>query len=372
MAERQAAGDLGDRFLTLHEIVKAARLRLAADNWDFLTGAAETETSLRRNRLALDSLGFRPRVLRDVSQIDPQGELLGRKMRLPVVLAPIGSMEYFDREGAAGAARAAARHGLLQFMSSVSQPGLEAAAAASPGRKIFQLYVRGDAAWVEERVRRAADAGYEGFCFTVDTAHYSRRERDLAKRVVKRSSSDPAEHVFQAALAWDQIKRFKDKFDLPLVIKGIATAEDAGTACEHGAAIVYVSNHGGRQLDYGRGTIDILPEVVAAVRGRAEIIVDGGFYRGTDVIKAMALGADAVAVGRLYVYGLAAAGEAGVLRVLELLETEIVTSLGLLGVTRFADLTPAHLSPAPPVTAPHVTSAFPLLDLADPGYGGGR
>ncbi len=133
---------------------------------------------------------------------------------------------------------------------------------------------------------------------------------------------------------------------------------------------VYVSNHGGRQLDQGRGTLDILPEVVAAVGGRAEIVIDGSFCRGTDVLKAVALGADAVAVGRLYCFGLAAAGEAGVRRVLELMETEIITSMGLLGVTRLAALDKALLHPAPPVVPPHVLSAFPLLNLADEGYAG--
>jgi len=154
------------------------------------------------------------------------------------------------------------------------------------------------------------------------------------------------------------------------VLKGIATAEDAALACEHGVAAVYVSNHGGRQLDQGRGTLDILPEVVAAVGGRAEIIIDGSFCRGTDVLKAVALGARAVAVGRLYCFALAAAGEAGVRRVLELMETEILTSMGLLGVTRLAALEKSLLHPAPPVVPPHVLSAFPLLNLADEGYGG--
>jgi isopentenyl diphosphate isomerase/L-lactate dehydrogenase-like FMN-dependent dehydrogenase len=158
------------------------------------------------------------------------------------------------------------------------------------------------------------------------------------------------------------VKRFKDKHDLPLILKGIATAEDAELACAHGVAAVYVSNHGGRQLDHGRGTLDILPEVVTAVAGRAEVIVDGGFSRGSDVLKAMALGAQAVAVGRLYCYGLAAAGEAGVTRILELLETEIATCLGLLGAARIAALDRSYLHPAAPVTAPHVLSAFPLLD----------
>jgi isopentenyl diphosphate isomerase/L-lactate dehydrogenase-like FMN-dependent dehydrogenase len=370
MSDRAALSETSGEFLTLHEFIKAAKIRLTPNVWDYLIGGADSETTVKRNRQALDSLAFRPRVLRDVSTIDCTGSLLGRKLRIPVMLAPVGSLESFDPGGAAVAARAAGAFGVPIMVSSVTQPGLEATAQATQGPKIFQLYVRGDDAWTDDFVRRARDAGYDAFCFTVDTAVYSRRERDIAKRFIKPWRARATGHAFQAGLNWDHIKRFKDKHDLPLVLKGVATAEDAELAVKHGAAAVYVSNHGGRQLDHGRGTTDILPEIVEAVRGRAEIIIDGGFSRGTDVLKALALGAQAVSLGRLYCYGLAAAGEAGVFRVLELLETEIATSLGLLGVPRLAALDRSCLHPAMPVTAPHVHSAFPLLNLADEGYGG--
>ena len=365
----EAATSADAQFVTLHELVKAARLNLANGPWDYLTGGAESETTLRRNRLALDGIAFRPRVLRDVSRVDSTGALFGRPLRIPVVLAPVGSVEMFEPGGAATAAKAAARFGIASFVSSVSQPGLEETAAATDGRKIFQLYVRGDAAWVDDKVRRAVDAGYEAFCLTVDTAVYSRRERDLAKRYKPTGRRrDVGGQEFQAALNWEDVKRIRGKLRLPLILKGIATAEDAELACAAGIDGVYVSNHGGRQLDHGRGTVDILPEVAAAVRGRAQIIVDGGFCRGSDVVKAIALGADAVGIGRLYCYGLAAAGEAGVLRILELLEIEIATTLGLLGVTGWQALDKSCLHPAPAVAAAHGTSAFPLLDLAGPGY----
>ena len=370
MSDRTPPSETSGEFLTLHEFVKAAKIRLSANIWDYLIGGADTETTVKRNRQALDSLAFRPRVLRDVSTIDCTGTLLGRKLRIPVLLAPVGSLESFDAGGAAAAGKAASAFGVPIMASSVTQPGLEATAQAVSGPKIFQLYVRGDEAWTDDFVRRAQAAGYDAFCFTVDTAVYSRRERDIAKRFVKPWRQRATGQFFQAGLNWDHVKRYKDKHELPLILKGIATAEDADLACRHGAAAVYVSNHGGRQLDHGRGTLDILPEVVEAVRGRAEIIIDGGFSRGTDVLKALALGAKAVALGRLYCYGLAAAGEAGVFRVLELLETEIVTSLGLLGVPRLAGLERSLLHPAAPVVAPHVHSAFPLLNLADEGYGG--
>jgi glycolate oxidase len=354
--------NLEDRFQTLHEIVKAARLNLAAGPWDYMVGGAETETTLRRNRLAIDSLAFRPRVLRDVSKVDTTSSLFGRSMRIPVMLAPVGSIESFTPGGGATAAEASAEFGVPQMLSSVCNPGLEAVAAAADNVRIFQLYVRGDDAWVDEHVKRARDNGYVAFCLTVDTASYSRRERDLARRFVKPWRVRATGQNFQAALSWDHVKRFKDQHDIPLILKGIATAEDTLLACEHGVEGIYVSNHGGRQLDHGRGSLDALPEVVAAAAGRATIIVDGGFMRGTDVIKAIALGAHAVGLGRLECFGLAAAGAPGLVRALEILEEEIRICLGLLGVTHLGALDRSYLHAAPAVTPAHVTSAFPLLE----------
>src|SRR5262245_61385103 len=177
---------LEDRFQTLHEIFKAAHQNLAPGPWDYLTGATETETTLRRNRMAIDSVAFRPRVLRDVSRVDTSTTFLGRRMRIPVMQAPIGSIESFTPAGGAAAARGCAASGVLLMLSSVCNPGLGATAAAAPdGFRIFQLYVRGDDTFVDDHVKRARDNGYAAFALTVDTAHYSRRERDLAKRFVK-------------------------------------------------------------------------------------------------------------------------------------------------------------------------------------------
>jgi glycolate oxidase len=357
---------LEDKFQTLHEIVRAARLNLAPGPWDYLVGGAETETTLRRNRRALDSLAFRPRVLRDVSSIDCTSTLFGRPVRIPVMLAPIGSIESFDAGGGVTPARASAEFGVPQMLSSVCTPGLEAVAAAADNFRIFQLYVRGDDAWVDDHVKRAVDHGYAALCLTVDTAVYSRRERDLARRFVKPWRVRATGFSYQAGLTWDHVKRFKDVHDIPLILKGIATAEDAALACDHGVDVVYVSNHGGRQLDHGCGAVDVLPEVVAAVADRASVIVDGGCLRGTDVVKAIALGADAVGIGRLACFGLAAAGQAGLVRVLELLEDEIRICLGLLGVDRLGGVDASYLRPATPVAPADVTSAFPLL--AEEGY----
>jgi len=358
---------LEDRFQTLHEIVRAAKNRLPAGEWDYLMGATETETTLRRNRLALDSIAFRPRVLRDVSKVDATSTFLGRPVRIPVIFAPIGSVESFTPGGGATAAQASADFGVPQMLSSVCNPGLEAVAKAADNFRIFQLYVRGDDAFVDDWVRRAVDNGYAAFAITVDTAAYSRRERDLARRFVKPWRQRATGHDFQSAFSWDHIKRFKDTHRIPLILKGIATAEDAVLACEHGVDVVYVSNHGGRQLDHGRGSADVLPEVVRAVAGRARIIVDGAFQRGTDVVKAIALGADLVGLGRMPCLGLAAAAAPGCVRVMELLEDEIRIALGLLGVARWKELDASYLHHGAPVVAvPRITSAFPLLD--EPGY----
>src|SRR6266850_7689 len=238
---------LEDRFQTLHEIVRAAKSRLPAGEWDYLMGGTETETTLRRNRLALDSIAFRPRVLRNVSRLDASSTFLGRPVRIPVMFAPIGSVESFTPGGGATAAQASAEFGVPQMLSSACNPGLEATAKAADNFRIFQLYVRGDDAFVDDHVKRAKDHGYAVFCMTVDTAMYSRRERDLARRFVKPWRVRATGQDFQSALSWDQVKRFKDTHTVPLILKGIATAEDAALACEHGVDVVYVSNHGRRR-----------------------------------------------------------------------------------------------------------------------------
>src|SRR5215469_2154260 len=356
-------------FQVLHEIVAKARQNLNQNDWDYIVGATETEATLRRNRLALDSLGFRPRVLRDVSHVDATVMALGRRLQLPVVLAPVGSLESFHDGAAASVVRAAQRFGVVHMLSSVCAPGLEQVAAAAPdGARIFQLYVRGDEAWLDDHVARAIAHGYAAFCITVDTAIYSRRERDIAKRHVVAGRRRASGREFQAALDWRAIRRIRAKFAIPLVLKGITTVEDARIALDHGVDWIYVSNHGGRQLDHGRGAIEVLPEIVAAVEGRAGIIVDGGFARGTDVVKGIAAGAHLVGLGRMQCYALAAGGEAALIRMLEILGDEVRRCLGLLGVTKFAELDGSYLHPAPPVTVPHVLSAFPLLKVEDYRY----
>ncbi len=356
-----------NEFMTLHELVKKARQKLNHDNWDYIVGATETETTLKRNRQALDAWAFRPRVLQDVSHCDPGTLFLNRKIKLPLLLAPVGSLELFVADGAMASVKSANEYGIAQMLSSVCQPGMEVVAQAAPDAlRIFQLYVHGDSAWINEMIDRAIACGNAAFCITVDSAVYSRRERDIAKRNLRRTVVPGRE--YQASFNWKDVERVRAKYKIPLILKGICTAEDATLAVEHGIDMVYVSNHGGRQLDHGLGTADILPEVVKAVQGRAKIIVDGGFNRGSDIVKAIALGADMVGIGRMQCLGLAASGQAGLVRMLELLEHEVRICLSLLGVNTLDQLNSSHLQAAPIVTPASALSAFPLLSLEDESF----
>jgi glycolate oxidase len=347
--------------VSLQEIVAAARRNLSQDLWDHLSGGSDSETTLARNRQALDSLALRQRVLVDVRNIDITTTLLGEKLASPVFLAPVGGFVGFVHpEGACNVARAAVAHGTAAFISTAAKPSLEAAAAVVKQPLIFQLYVRADRKWVEDILDRAKAAGYRALCICVDRNYYGRRERDMISRAnVREGFGDPS---YQMALNWNDVGWMKERMGGPLILKGIATAEDARLAVEHGADAVYVSNHGGRQLDHGQATIEVLPEVVQAVSGRAEILWDGGVQRGTDVVKALCLGARAVGVGKMLGWALAASGEAGVKRMLELMDVEIRTALGLMGVTSLAQLNPSWVRPAQPVRPAGQTSAYPWFE----------
>jgi hypothetical protein len=247
------------QYAVLHEFVAPARRNLSRQTWDYLMGGAETETTYVRNRLALDSLAFRPRVLRNVEKVDTGGRLLGQAIRIPVILAPIGSLQDIVASGGLAPTEAAARYGVVHMLSSACSPGLEAVAAANDHPKIFQLYVRGDQAWVDDYIQRAVASGYIALCLTVDLDYYGRRERDLAKRYKSTARRGPQADHFQARFSWADIERLKNKFDIPFILKGIATAEDTRIAIEHGIEAIYVSNHGGRQLDHGKGAMAVLP-----------------------------------------------------------------------------------------------------------------
>src|SRR5574341_270057 len=345
-------------YVSNQEIIQAAHRNLPQDVWDYLTGGAESETTMRRNRLGFDSLGLRPRVLVDVSKVDTSTTFLGQKLRIPVMMAPIGSLQTITPEGGVAVAKAAAEFGTMNFVSSVTQPSLEEIAASTSHPKIFQLYIRGGLDWCADIIGRVKKAGYIALCLTVDTAHYSRRERVLLNRWQPPSRRTETGRIFQAMLTWEMADAIKKIAGMPLIIKGIATAEDAKIAVDHGVDVIYISNHGGRQLDHGRGTIDTLPEIVEAAGGKADIVLDGGVTRGTDIVKALALGAKAVTIGKRDGGGLGAGGKDGLVRVLELLEEELVADVALLGVTRVNQITANYVCKAPPATFAHEMRAF--------------
>jgi len=358
-----------DQPRTAFQYLARAKANMSPQAWDYLMGGSETETSLNRNRRALDSFAFRPRVLRDVSEIDMSTSLFGHKLRIPVMLAPIGSIEDIVAEGATAPTRAAAAFGTIHMLSSVAHPGMEAVAKEVDHPKFFQLYIRGDADWVDDTVRQAVDCGYRAIAICVDRNFYGRRERDIAKAHTPTRRGRQANTVdYQAMLSWKDVDRIRGIVDVPLLLKGIATIEDAQLAVEHGVEGVYISNHGGRQLDHSQGSVSLVREISEAVGKQATIIVDGCILRGTDVVKALALGADAVAIGRLQGIALGADGEAAVVNVLEILETEMRSCMGLLGARSLAELGPQCLAAVEPLgDRTWLESAFPLLAE---GYGG--
>jgi glycolate oxidase len=368
-ARKKAANPLGlekkapGQFDTLQEIALEAWRRMPAPVWDHLMGGADSEMTLRRNRAGLDALALRQRVLVDVRKIDMGTSLLGQAMDIPVFPAPVGGfLGKVHHEGGPAVARAAVSRGTTAFIATAAKPSLEAAQAAVDRKLVFQLYVRGDRGWVEAVLDRVKVAGYAALCVTVDRNYYGRRERDIISGLpVKEGFGDQS---FQASLSWKDLVWMKERVGLPLIAKGIATAEDAELAVEHGADVVYVSNHGGRQLDHAQGSIEVLEEVVRAVAGRAEVLADGGVMRGTDVVKMLCLGARAVGVGKLLGLALSAGGEAGVARMLELMEVEIRHALGLMGVTSIKQLGPHWLREVPVLGTPGPLSAYPLLEQA--------
>jgi isopentenyl diphosphate isomerase/L-lactate dehydrogenase-like FMN-dependent dehydrogenase len=345
-------------FVSNEEIIQEARRRVDQGTWDYLVGGAESETTLRRNRHAFDRIAFRPRILVDVSSIDPSTTFLGQTLRIPAILAPIGSLQVFHPEGGVAATRAATEFGILHAVSSVTEPALEETAAATATPKIFQLYVHGDMKWTEEIIGRVKAAGYAALALTVDVAHYSRRERPMLTRYQPPTRRVPPNRKYLASLTWETMDMIKEMAGLPFMLKGIQTAEDAEIALQHGVDVLWVSNHGGRQIDHGLGSMDTLPEIVQAVQGQARIIVDGGVQRGSDILKAVALGADVVALGRLQGWGLAAGGKDGLVRMLEILEDELISAMGLTGLPSIRQVTPKHVCKAEAVTPPHEMSGW--------------
>jgi len=279
-------------FETNHEIIVRARRNAAGPVWDYIAGASESETAMRRNRQALDSIALRPRVLRDVTDIELATTLLGQPSSMPLFLAPMASLQLMTPNGALAADTAAERCGVLNMVSGHTLPALEEVAANSPHPKFYQIYVRGDRVWTEELLGRVKASGYTALAVTVDAPVYSNRERQLMQNWTPPTRRNATGREYLAGLSWDIFDEISEIWGGKVILKGVGRPEDAELAIAHGAAVVYLSNHGGRQLDHDRGAISTLGDIVAAVDGRAEVWVDGGFVRGTDIVKAIALGAD--------------------------------------------------------------------------------
>ncbi len=382
------------RVADVGDLRRIAKRRLPGGVFDYIDGAAEDEVTAAANVGAFDRYQFRPRVLRDVAEIDTSSTLLGERVPFPLMLAPTGFDRIAHSQGELAVARAAARAGLPYSLSTLATRSIEEVAAVNDGRKFFQVYVWRDRALVKDMLDRAAASGYEGIMITVDTAVLGRRERDVRRGFslppkigldtildgavhpswtwdfvraepisfanVKGQSvgdgSSPvslAEYInsqFDPSLSWDDIAWFRENWGGKMMIKGVQTVEDAVIAADNGLDAVILSNHGGRQLDGAPAPIDLVAPVADALGGRTEIICDGGIRRGSDIVKAVSLGADACMIGRAYFYALGAAGERGVDWVLDFLLQGVRRTMVLAGVGSIDQLTPDLVTMPPDPT----------------------
>lgn len=370
------------RAATLGDIRRMAMARAPRSVFDYTDGAAGRETSLWRSRRAFAEVEFRPQVLQDVSRVDTSRILLGRPAAMPLVLAPTGFTRMMHTAGEPAVLRAATAAGVPHGLSTVGTTSPEDLAAGAPpgARRWFQLYMWRDRAATEELLARIRGLGYEALVLTVDTPVAGERLRDvrngltipptLSLGTLLDMAVHPAwwfdilttpplsfatltstggtvagliDRVFDPGLTYADLGWLRERWDGPLIVKGIQTVEDAVRVVDHGVDGLVLSNHGGRQLDRGSPPLLVLPEVVAAVGGRTEVYLDGGITDGADIVAAVAVGATGVLVGRAYLYGLMAAGEAGVARVLELLRSQMVRTMQLLGVRDLSELNPDHV-----------------------------
>ena len=373
---RPAHAVASPRVVNIEDLRRLARRRLPKVVFDYVDGGAEGEITLRENRRAFDAVSFRPRHAVGSPEGDLRTTVLDTELALPVLLAPVGYSRLMHPVGEPGAARAAGAAGSVYILSTMSGYKLEDVKTSSAGPMWYQLYLVGGRGVAEAAIERARVAGFSALVVTVDTAVAGMRERDLRNGMTELLRDnllakipflpqllsrpgwltaflldggistlpnivipghgpmpliDVTTALAGAAIAWEDLRWLRDTWRGPVVVKGVLTGDDARRAVDEGAAGVVVSNHGGRQLDGVPASLRVLPEVVTAVNGQAEVLMDGGVRRGSDVIKAICLGARAVLVGRAYAYGLAAAGEAGVARALEILRADMERTLKLLG-----------------------------------------
>jgi isopentenyl diphosphate isomerase/L-lactate dehydrogenase-like FMN-dependent dehydrogenase len=331
--------------VTVEDYEPIAAAKLPREVYDYYAGGAGSEWTLRENRAAFDRWILRPRVLVGAEERDTSTEVVGTPISLPVIAGPWAFQGLAHPDGEVAVARAAAAAGTISVFSSTSSHRIEAVAAATRGRKWFQLYVHQDRDFTRDTLRRAREAGFEAIVFTADAPYLGKRERDRRNVLQLPVEARGQELDLDPAISWDDLAWIREDAPIPLLIKGILTAEDARIAVEHGVDGIVVSNHGGRQLDGSPAALDALVEVVEAVEGRCEVLMDGGIRRGTDVLKAVALGARAVLVARPVAWGLAAAGEAGVAHVVEILREELDLAMALCGCRSIRDVSSALVRP---------------------------
>ena len=325
-----------------------AEQKLDANAHAYFAGGSGDEVTLRDNLAAFERRKLRPRVLVDVSSVSTATKVLGTDVALPILIAPLALQRMAHPDGELATARAAAAAGTIMCLSTAATVRPAELAAAAPGAPHwFQVYVFADRSLTEELITEAVESDFSALVLTVDTPYLGRRERDIRIDFKVPEDLTVTGDIFgthfNTGLSWHDLEWLAG-YGVPVVVKGILTAEDARLACEHGAAAVVVSNHGGRQLDGVSSSLDALEEVVEAVDGRVEVLLDGGVRRGTDALKALALGAQGVLIGRAMLWGLAAAGEEGVAHVLQLLRDEVELGLALLGCASPADVTRAHVT----------------------------
>ena len=332
--------------LNAHDYEELAHARLDENAWEYFRGGAGDESTLRDNRAALERWKLRPRVLIDVTEVDTSTTVLGTPVAAPILVAPVALQKLAHPEGEAATARAAARAGTIMALSTSATMRTGAVAEAAPGApRWFQVYVFRDRGATQSLIDEACAHGYSALVLTVDVPILGRREGATRIGFQIPDEFEVAGDIFgdiDPGVSWRDLEWIAGH-GLPVVLKGVLTREDARVALDHGASAIVVSNHGGRQLDGVPASIDALPEVVEAVDGRIEILLDSGVRRGVDVLRALALGARAVLVGRPVVYALAAGGEDAVAHLLQLLRDEVELGLRLLGCTSPAAVTREHV-----------------------------
>jgi L-lactate dehydrogenase (cytochrome) len=364
------------RCYSIEDVANRARRRLPVAARGYLEGGGEGEYTLRRNRAAFDRIEFLPTMPRDVSHVDTSTTVLGQRVPLPFALSPVGGPRMFHHEGELAVARAARHAGIPYGISTLGTVSVEDVAAQTSTPLWFQLYVWGDRGEAKEAVARARAAGFSALLLSIDTSVRSKREREKrggldlpTPHLTVRSFLDGALHpgwswhfvgsdtisfpnigppdhrsrekisqMFDGSVCWDDLDWIRALWDGPILLKGVIRPQEAVRAADAGLDGVVVSNHGGRQLDHLPATIDVLPEIVDAAGDRLEVLVDSGFRRGSDIAAALALGAKAVLIGRAHLYGLAAAGEAGVRHCIDILAHELSTTMALCGARSVAEL----------------------------------